>query len=620
MTTTGTEAPTRPDRGETERLAALRAYALLDAPAGHELEAAVRVAAMVAGVPTATLNIIDESRQCQLAAVGFVGTDSPRADSMCAVRFRSGCTVHVPDASRDPVYAGNPWVTGELATVRLYASVPLVTPEGHALGTLCAFDEEPRALSDQQLAGLQDVAGVVSALLERRRAARELAASEQRFRSMFEDSPVGIGLSNERGHFVAANAALCRLLGREESELRGSSSAPFTHPDDLGSQRGAGALIDASPDGTVRIEKRYLRPSGEVRWAWLTVTHVDGPQGRSWTLAHVQDVTERKAAEQALADSEANLAAVGDVVRRIRTGEDARTSIVEAARRIAAATSTWLIEADGEDALRITRSTGQDLTGTRIPLSEPSVTAQVWQSGEVVHVPDRHQHPLGGRGLAGMTEARSLLWQPVQAHGRVSAVLGVAWSDRVTDLSDRAARAVALLADETAVALEYDDLLAQYALLARTDQLTGLPNRRAWDERLAHLMAAADRSAGPLVVAVADLDHFKAYNDTHGHGRGDQLLTSVAASLRSGLRTVDLVARWGGEEFALALPDCEPADAAAVLDRVRATVPEGQTVSIGYAVWDGHETARSVVDRADRALYAAKATGRDQVVADHDVA
>ncbi|WP_433385482.1 sensor histidine kinase [Actinoplanes sp. CA-142083] len=164
---------------ERARLAALHEYRLLDAPAGDELEAVVRVAASVAGVPTATLNLIDENRQCQLTTTGFEGGDSPREDSMCAVRFERGEFVYFPDARSDPAYAANPWVTGVYANVRFYASAPLVTPQGHALGSLCVFHDEPHELTTDQIERLKDLAQVILALFERRRQARhnaELAA------------------------------------------------------------------------------------------------------------------------------------------------------------------------------------------------------------------------------------------------------------------------------------------------------------------------------------------------------------------------------------------------------------------------------------------------------------
>lgn len=164
---------------ERARLAALHEYRLLDAPAGDELEAVVRVAAVVAGVPFATLNLIDENRQCQLTTTGFEGGDSTREASMCAVHFEKGDFVYRPDARLDPTYVNNPWVTGELGAVRLYGSAPLITPQGYALGSLCVFDTEPGVLSGDQVDRLKDLAEVILALFERRRQARanaELAA------------------------------------------------------------------------------------------------------------------------------------------------------------------------------------------------------------------------------------------------------------------------------------------------------------------------------------------------------------------------------------------------------------------------------------------------------------
>lgn len=164
------------DMGDAQRVAELHEYGLLDAPVDDELEAVVRMAAAVAGVATATLNLIDAHRQCQLTSVGFDGADTPRRDSMCAVRFRQGRTVWTSDASTHPDYATNPWVTGLLATVRFYASVPLISPSGHVLGTLCVFDSAPKSLTEDQVRLLEDAAGVVVALFERRRQARANAA------------------------------------------------------------------------------------------------------------------------------------------------------------------------------------------------------------------------------------------------------------------------------------------------------------------------------------------------------------------------------------------------------------------------------------------------------------
>ena len=150
--------------------------------------------------------------------------------------------------------------------------------------------------------------------------------------------------------------------------------------------------------------------------------------------------------------------------------------------------------------------------------------------------------------------------------------------------------------------------------LASTDTLTGLPNRRVWEDALPRELARSVRSGSPVSIAILDLDYFKAYNDTHGHQGGDLLLKEIAALWPSELRDSDLLARYGGEEFALLLPDCGTADLQAVVEKVREAMPAAVSASAGAAVWDGLEEAEELVRRADEALYAAKRGGRDRTV------
>lgn len=154
----------------------------------------------------------------------------------------------------------------------------------------------------------------------------------------------------------------------------------------------------------------------------------------------------------------------------------------------------------------------------------------------------------------------------------------------------------------------------QLADLARTDALTGLPNRRTADAELERLCRRGDRNGRELVVALIDLDRFKSFNDTFGHQAGDRLLCEAAAVWRARLPEGDgSVARYGGEEF-LVILERPLLEATAILDAMRAAMPAGQTFSAGVAEWDGQETSTSLVGRADVALYAAKRGGRDRVV------
>jgi diguanylate cyclase (GGDEF)-like protein len=159
-----------------------------------------------------------------------------------------------------------------------------------------------------------------------------------------------------------------------------------------------------------------------------------------------------------------------------------------------------------------------------------------------------------------------------------------------------------------------EEQAAELATVARTDALTGVPNRRAWDERLTVELARASRSSEPVSIALLDLDRFKAYNDAEGHPAGDRLLREAATAWRGELRAMDVLARYGGEEFGVVLPGCDAEMAAAVVDRLRALTPGGQTSSAGVVIWDGAESADALVGRADGALYSAKRAGRDRTV------
>ena len=170
------------------------------------------------------------------------------------------------------------------------------------------------------------------------------------------------------------------------------------------------------------------------------------------------------------------------------------------------------------------------------------------------------------------------------------------------------------ITDRKRVEQERQELLDHVEAIARTDQTTGLPNRRAWEEEVRVGIARAQREGHSLVLGLVDLDHFKLYNDAHGHPGGDALLKDAAVSWRLVLRATDFIARYGGEEFGLLLPSCPPDEILGLLDRFRAATPGGQTVSIGIAYWDRAEGPEAFVARADAALYQAKRAGRDRLV------
>lgn len=154
--------------------------------------------------------------------------------------------------------------------------------------------------------------------------------------------------------------------------------------------------------------------------------------------------------------------------------------------------------------------------------------------------------------------------------------------------------------------------------LSRRDELTGLPNRRAWVDELPRVLEQAQATGEPVSIGMLDLDRFKSYNDRHGHPAGDRLLKAAAAAWTAALRRSDILARYGGEEFIVLLPGADTGQATMVLERVRRVTPDEQTFSAGVATWDGRETTEELIARADQALYRAKNTGRDRIVGASD--
>jgi diguanylate cyclase (GGDEF)-like protein len=193
-------------------------------------------------------------------------------------------------------------------------------------------------------------------------------------------------------------------------------------------------------------------------------------------------------------------------------------------------------------------------------------------------------------------------------------VLAIHWAERFEAMPKEAGWVVGLLAVEASIAIERAETLMRLERVARTDDLTGLPNRRAWDEQLKREMARARREGSSLSVALLDLDYFKDYNDRFGHQAGDRLLKELAANWQRVIRDTDVLARYGGEEFALALPGADLEEAIGLLERLRSVTPAEERVSAGAVEWNGNEPEPELVARADRALYAAKRGGRDRII------
>jgi len=377
-----------------------------------------------------------------------------------------------------------------------------------------------------------------------------------------------------------------RIVGRDPAHLELTFDAVLecVHPDDR--QRLTDAVQQAMApggDGHFALEYRIVRPDGEervCRCRGRVFSDLDGTPLR--TVGAVQDVTDRRPAAERLAQ-------ILNSAHEAFVSMDAGGFITEW-NHAASQTFGW----SRDEAI------GSVLADLIIP---PELREAHWsgvqrflETGDGAVLDSRLElgalHRDGHRFPVELTISALLIDDRWEFHAFLR------------DTSDR-----------TRHEAERNALIDKLAALARTDELTGLLNRRAWDEELARELARTQREGGHLCVAIIDLDAFKAYNDTHGHQAGDELLRNLASTWKGQLRTTDVLARYGGEEFAVVFRGWPPDTALRIIERLRTHVPAGQTCSAGLVAWDGSESAAEVVGRADDALYEAKAAGRDQTVA-----
>jgi len=354
-------------------------------------------------------------------------------------------------------------------------------------------------------------------------------------------------------------------------------------------------------------------PVGEGRRALLTVitSALVGFAAQRLVRDARRGADEARRRTHALHERESDIATVA---RELSGGENARERLCRAAVEVAEARFSWLLEPDGSGNLEATAAAGIAAPPFSLALDREPLggAALAFGSGERVFVADARGDRALSERLVRASGTVSVLFEPVMAGWVPCGVLAVGWPELVGDPAELPLSVISLLAAEAAVVIERADLEARLAAEARTDALTGLPNRRAWDEELPRELARSERYVHPVTIAMLDLDHFKRFNDEHGHLEGDRLLKEVAAAWSGELRDVDLIARYGGEEFGVIFPNSSLQEAFEAIERVRGVTPRGLTTSAGLARGRRGETPAELVARADAALYQAKRAGRDR--------
>jgi diguanylate cyclase (GGDEF)-like protein len=310
------------------------------------------------------------------------------------------------------------------------------------------------------------------------------------------------------------------------------------------------------------------------------------------------------------------LVRVNETIQTLFDSPNARADVCNAIRDISGAMIVVLFEAaPGSEMLRYSAAAvADDTVPVNTPAAPDSVVHEAFDSRQPVLINGPSAAHAGSDDLwLAAGKPASLLYQPLLKGETAIGVLVVGWAEE-SKLDEPHVVVASLLAHQAAAVINRADMIEQLTDEALTDPLTGVPNRRAWDAQLTD--ALSQRQA--VAVAMLDIDHFKQFNDAHGHPAGDRLLREATSAWRAEMRPRDFLARVGGEEFALLLTGTDVRTAEQMVDRIRARMPGGQTCSAGVALRISGDTPANLLKRADQALYDAKQGGRDRTVTARD--
>ncbi|MEO7413936.1 MAG: GAF domain-containing protein [Opitutaceae bacterium] len=453
--------------GETQRLAALRAYEVLDTAPEEAFDDLTLLAAHICQVPTAMVSLVDGNRQWFKSRIGLESAETSRDIAFCAHTILHADQVfEVRDAELDPRFAANPLVTSDLK-IRFYAGAPLVTPDGHALGALCVMDRQPRALSPEQLTALRALSRRVVAQLELNRHARQLLAkeretsrlfaaadnsrrallslledqkqvetalrsSEERFRQIAENIHEVFWMTDlARNEMLYVSPAYEKIWGRSCESLRSAPSSWSDSIHALDRERVVRAVRTRQTSGDYDETYRILRPDGGLRWVRdraFPIKNTDGPVQRVVGVA--EDITQRKSGELRVELQHAVTKILAEAA-----------SLPQTARQLLAAVCRlmewevggfWMIDRSADvlhcieichPALEEYRGFAEVARTSRFKVGE-GLPGRVWEAMQTAWVPDVAQDSDFKRAAsAALIPLRGAVGFPIQLHGQVLGVV-----------------------------------------------------------------------------------------------------------------------------------------------------------------------------------------------------
>jgi len=465
---------------------------------------------------------------------------------------------------------------------------------------LTGLDDEELALKSLQM-DIQDylVKGQIDKSLlkrairyaiERKHAMEDLQNSEARFRAFFEMANVGAAQVDPATYgFLQVNDRFCRITGYSREELLTMTVQDITHPDDQEADQDHFRQLTSGETSPYTEEKRYIRKDGQVVWVSVSGTIIRDTHGKAVLgVGVIQDITEHKNAEQALRFSE----------RRFKFTMEA------------AELGVWDLNLSDRSMWRSQRY--DQIFGHAEPL--PTWNYETF----LEHVLPEDREAVDQNFQKALTESQE--WNIECRIRCADGAIRWIWArgHSLVDEQGGPKRMLGIVRDIT----KQKQLEDEIKHMAQHDVLTGLPNRRLFQEIIAVEAAQAKRYGRKLAILFLDLDHFKDVNDTLGHAAGDELLKEAAAKLRSTIRQRDTLARIGGDEFNVLLADFSKVkDISDVVVKIADCFKTSfliagnevtVTASIGISIYpDDSEEIESLLRYADRAMYQAKASGRN---------
>ncbi len=612
---------------ERARLAALQRYRVLDTEAETSFDDLTRLAAYVCQTPMALVSLVDEQRQWFKSRLGVDVCSTDREVAFCAHALSSPGLMVVPDALADLRFATNPFVLGS-PHIRFYAGAPLVTPEGHIIGTLCVLDTAARQLTVEQSGLLIALAGQAMTQLEHRRTAHALASeiadhqlAQQQLtrRKLFQDAVLetvdaGVIACDANGTVVLRNAAHRRATGvvdgEDISQIGLSGRIRLLQPDGHEVSDGqeplyralAGEAVTAQPMQVGSVDGIDAGMSDIL----VTARQILGTDGELLgAVSAFTDVTTEHQAHERLKQSaafhDAVLAASPDMIFIV----DPRTNA-----------TLWfsrnlmpMLGYSDEDMYELGETVIEALVhpDDHASILAANLASRDLEDGQVLQIRYRVRHARGNW----IWIARRVTPFARNGVGDVTEILGIARD--ITDISEAEAK------------LEH---------AALHDALTGLPNRMLLADRLQLALTRARRTGLEQAVLFCDLDGFKHVNDTGGHQAGDHVLVTCAERLRAALRPEDTIARVGGDEFVVLVEPglkrdpqagAEPvdvrSDAVAIAERLLTELARpipafgadySVSVSIGITFANADSDPEQLLRNADIAMYQAKTSGKNR--------